>query len=80
MDEIHQEVERPVVQKLLALMKFRNEYEAFDGSITLEACSDEEICIVRESGDCKAILQANFKTKKFVIHYRENDEMKELYF
>ena len=80
LDEIHQEVERPVVQKLLALMKFRNEYEAFDGSITLEACSDEEISIVRESGACKAILQANFKTKKFVIHYRENDEMKELYF
>ena len=67
LDEIDKEVERPVVKKLLDLMQFRNEHPAFDGEFILEACSDEELVILRKKGDAYARLKADFKTKKFTI-------------
>ena len=36
MDEIQEEMERPVVKKLLELMRFRNESRAFDGIHSVE--------------------------------------------
>jgi len=69
MDEIDKEVERPVVKKLLDLMKFRNEHPAFDGDFILENCSDEEIVILRQKGHNYARLRGNFKTKKFTIEH-----------
>lgn len=67
LDEIAQEVQRPVVEKLLDLMKFRNTHPAFDGEFILEECSDEELVILRKNGDDYARLHANFKTKKYEI-------------
>ncbi len=67
LEEIESEVKRPVVEKLLDLMKFRNTHPAFDGEFILEACSDEELVILRKNGDAYARLHANFKTKKFEI-------------
>ena len=69
LDEIDREVERPVVKKLLELMKFRNEHPAFDGEFILEDCSDEELVILRKNGDAFARLKANLKTKKFTIEH-----------
>ncbi len=69
LDEIDREVERPVVKKLLELMKFRNEHSAFDGEFILEDCSDEELVIHRKNGDAFARLKANLKTKKFTIEH-----------
>ena len=48
-------------------MKFRNEYEAFDGDFILEESNDEELIIRRDNGKCYARLIANLKTKKFEI-------------
>ena len=69
MDEIDSEVERPVVQKLLELMKFRNEHPAFDGEFILEDCGPDELVILRKNDDNYARLSANFKTKKFTIEH-----------
>ncbi len=66
-EEVGEEVERPVVQELLKLMEFRNNHPAFDGEFILEECSDEEIIIMRKNGDAFARLHGNFKTKKFTI-------------
>ncbi|MCR5416262.1 MAG: sucrose phosphorylase [Pseudobutyrivibrio sp.] len=67
--EIDSEVERPVVKKLLDLMKFRNEHPAFDGEFIMEECNDNEIIILRKNGDDYARLKADFVTKKFTIEH-----------
>lgn len=67
-DEIEEETRRPVVQKLLAMMRFRNEAEAFDGSFELLPCSEQELKIRRcsSNGDV-AELHADFAGKSFRI-------------
>ena len=56
------------VQKLLAMMRFRNEAEAFDGSFELLPCSEQELKIRRcsSNGDV-AELHADFAGKSFRI-------------
>jgi sucrose 6(F)-phosphate phosphorylase len=44
--EIEQEVERPVVKKLIELIKFRNTYPAFNGQFSIEN-SDNKIIILK---------------------------------
>lgn len=69
LDEIEEEVKRPVVAKLLDLMKFRNTHPAFDGEFALEDCSDDKLVILRKNGEHFARLKADFKTKKFEIEH-----------
>ena len=69
LDEIEKEVERPVVKKLIDLMKFRNEHPAFDGEFILEDCGDDELVILRKNGDDFARLRANLRTKEFTIEH-----------
>ena len=45
LDEVKREVERPVVQRLMRLIEFRNRYPAFDGH-----------CEIEQSGDCKVVI------------------------
>lgn len=69
--EIDEEVQRPVIQKLFDLLRFRNESVAFDlsGTIEVKTPSEEEIQIVRknQAGDQIAVLTAHLSTKDFVI-------------
>ena len=72
-DEIDEEVKRPVVQKLLKLMEFRNEHPAFDGSFELVASGEHELTIRRQKDDQWAVLKADFMTKDFTISYTNSD-------
>lgn len=65
--EIQEEVKRPIVQSQLALMEFRNTYDAFDGSFAMKECSDKEIHIIREKDGSSVELIANFETYDFTI-------------
>jgi len=67
--EIDQEVTRPVVQKLMKLMEFRNTYPAFDGEFELLPCEENELKIARKFGQYVAVLKADFTSKKFAILY-----------
>ena len=53
LNEIEQEVQRPVVASLIKLLEFRNKEAAFDldGSINIETPSDHEIVIERSNRD-----------------------------
>ncbi|MDN6013405.1 MAG: sucrose phosphorylase, partial [Lactococcus sp.] len=69
--EIKTELQRPVVQKLLTLLTFRNTAAAFDleGSIEVDTPSEHEIIIRRfdaQKENC-AVLTANAKTYAFEI-------------
>lgn len=71
MAEIAEEVQRPIVQNLFKLLKFRNEAAAFDleGHIEVLTPSKSEITIIRTSKDGKqvATLNANLANKTFKI-------------
>lgn len=74
--EIAKAVERPVVQKLLGLMRLRNTHPAFGGTFELEECGEEELCIVRKHEGEWARLAANLKEKTFSVTYSEDGKEK----
>lgn len=71
-EEVEQDVNKPVVAKLLEILKFRNTSQAFDieGTITVETPSDSQIIIERtdKDGESTAVLTADLETKSFAIH------------
>lgn len=73
LEEVEREVQRPVVQKLISLMEFRNSHEAFGGSFEMLPCEDGKLEIVRKNGNAKVLLKADFKQKDFEIYYTENE-------
>ncbi|HHV08819.1 MAG TPA: sucrose phosphorylase [Clostridiales bacterium] len=68
-EEIREEVKKPVVQRLLKLMRFRNEYAAFDDACILEDTEDHILTIRRKNGKYEALLHADLKTFQFSIRY-----------
>lgn len=66
-EEIEQQVKRSVVQELCKLMRIRNTYPAFDGTLTMSNLPDSKLEIIRESNGCRAKLYADLMTKKFHI-------------
>jgi sucrose phosphorylase len=77
MEEISQNMERPVVKKLVNLMRFRNKYPAFQGDCTTELIGDHIIEITRSQGDCTAMLTANLLNHKFSITCRNPENKQE---
>lgn len=77
-DEVEQEVQRAVVQKLIQLMEFRNTHPAFHGSFEMLECGDKKLHIVRSFGKHLAELRADFEIKRFSIFYTDNGLLKEL--
>lgn len=71
LDEIKEEVKRPVVQSLLRLLKFRNNEAAFDldGSIDVNTPNDHEIKITRKNkaGDHQATAIVDLKNLNYSV-------------
>lgn len=77
-EEVAKEVERPVVKKLLSLMRFRNSHPAFNGQFLVEDSSGSELIIRRRNGGHEAVLKADLKGKTFTVSYTDNGNEKEL--
>ena len=73
---MEEEVKRPIVQKLLQLMKFRNEHPAFGGSFLMTECGRNELVIRREMGKEWTELRADFEKRSFEILYTEKGKIK----
>jgi sucrose phosphorylase len=71
-DEIAREVERPVVQKILKLMRFRNEFLAFGGDCETSS-SGSVLTIKRTDGGYVAELVADMKLHTYSIKYSGPD-------
>lgn len=71
-EEIREQVSRPVVRKLLKLMKFRNTHPAFDGAFILKDSNEQSLRIRRENGAEYAELYADFKELRLRIIYSKN--------
>ena len=67
MEEIENEVQRPIVKSLIELMEFRNSCDIFSGNFAMKDCNEEELHIVREMNGNTVELLANFKTYAFSI-------------
>lgn len=77
MQEVAQEMERPVVKQLFKLMKFRNAFHAFDGDIEVTVSDEGAILVIRRTsaaGDKIAILTADLRVYHFAIEYQEAPE------
>ncbi|MGT2799696.1 sucrose phosphorylase [Streptococcus marmotae] len=69
LEEIEREVERPVVQSLFKLLKFRNTSPAFDGEFSVQMLDEYTLQIVWNNFDAgiSAQMTANLQAKNFEI-------------
>lgn len=75
LEEIERETQRPVVQSLFSLLKFRNKADAFDLEGTIEVVTPSENTIVitrvnRFKSD-QAVLEADLANKQFKIWHNQ---------
>ncbi|MEZ0537050.1 sucrose phosphorylase [Caldicellulosiruptoraceae bacterium PP1] len=78
-EEVEQSLKKDVVQRLIKLIKFRNEYEAFDGEFVIEDCPKDEIRLSwhKDNKFCRLII--DLKTNKTVIRYINDNSKEEEY-
>ncbi len=68
--EIAQNVRRPMLQRLYALMRFRNTHPSFGGSVQVGPDRGDGTLHIRwQNGTSHAVLDADFKTKKWTVLY-----------
>ncbi len=67
--EIEHALGTEVVQRLLKLIRFRNEYPAFDGDFSVLDSDDGELSLAWEKGDKRCQLIVDLKTYAAVIAY-----------
>ncbi|MGG4143721.1 sucrose phosphorylase [Paenibacillus algorifonticola] len=71
LEEIEQSLKKEVVQRLLKLIRFRNDYEAFNGKFTVLDSSKDEIRLAWKKEDWSCSLFINLHTNKSVIEYSD---------
>ncbi|BBH20537.1 sucrose phosphorylase [Paenibacillus baekrokdamisoli] len=69
LEEIEKSLEKNVVQRLIKLIKFRNEYEAFDGEFTVLPSATDEIRFGWKKDHQNCQLLIDLKTYRTVIEY-----------
>lgn len=69
LEEIRENLERPVVKEQIRLMRLRNTHPAFtnEAKISSQMPDDESIILTWEDGDAYASIHANFKTMEYEI-------------
>ncbi len=72
LDEVARAVERPIVQKILKLQRFRNEFPAFDGEAEVSS-QGSELVLKRTCGGYAAELRADMKSWTWAITYSGPD-------
>ena len=71
--EIERAIEKPVVGKLMRLMRFRNEYPAFNGKFKLEESSKHKLILSWKKGRNYCKLTVNFLKKTGEIEFLDID-------
>lgn len=72
-EEIDQELQRPVVQNLCALMRFRNTHPAFDGDFELLESGDSELKVSWQKGENRLLLSIDLEAKEFTLESSLNE-------
>jgi len=66
-EEINRAIQRPVVQSLFELIRFRNRHPAFDGVFSMPETTDSEITMRWDNGDAWAMLEVNLASGLYHI-------------
>ena len=66
-DEIDRAIQRPVVQSLFELIRFRNHHPAFNGSFSLPETNDSGITLRWDNGVDWAMLEVDFASGSYSI-------------
>jgi sucrose phosphorylase len=74
-DEVEAALERPVVQSLMTLIRFRNEHPAFAGEFTLLPSGDDVLAIRWSHGDVWAELRADLVASTLEIRHGAGDRV-----
>jgi sucrose phosphorylase len=69
LDEIEQEMQRPVVQRLLRLMTFRSYYPAFNGDFKIEVTPENQVGLTWRKGKFLTTLHVDLQTYATRITY-----------
>jgi len=69
--EIDESLHKPVVQRLLSLIRFRNEYPAFNGEFKVTDTPDQEIELSWKKDQMSCTLHIDLKTYKSLITYTD---------
>ncbi|WP_077623209.1 sucrose phosphorylase [Sediminibacillus massiliensis] len=72
LEEIDESLAKDVVQRLMKLIEFRNEYPAFDGQFSVMNSTNEEIKLSWEEDNKHCILQVDLHTNRTVIEYTDD--------
>ena len=78
-DEIDKAVQKQVVKRLLKLIRFRNEYPAFNGEFKVMDSSDDKINLLWKKDEKSCSLHVDLITLTSVINF-QNDAGKIEYF
>lgn len=74
-EEIEHAVQRPVVQRLMALLRFRNTHPAFGGTFGVLPSSESELRLAWHNADATCELYVNLVTTETTIHYTDETGM-----
>jgi sucrose phosphorylase len=66
-DEVDQAIQRPVVQSLFELLRFRNHHPAFNGSFSMPETPDSGIAMRWDNGVDWAMLKVDFSSGSYSI-------------
>ncbi|MCT2196923.1 sucrose phosphorylase [Paenibacillus sp. p3-SID1389] len=69
LEEIEQSLNKKVVQRLLKLIRFRNEYEAFDGEFEVLDSANEEVILAWKKDNSYCRLRVQLTTMQSTITY-----------
>lgn len=77
--EIEKAVQKPILERMYEIMRFRNEYPAFQGNISIGSDhQDGKLLITWQKEQYYTTLQADFMTKKYTIRYFNHDTAAEI--
>jgi len=74
LDEIAEDINKPVVQRLLRLMEFRSNYPAFEGRFSIEDAPDDEIKLTWKQDSHRADLNVDLRTYATRIDYFDTEK------
>ncbi len=77
LNEIRNEIKKPVVRRLLKLMEFRNSYPAFNGKFSIEDVSEDMLSLTWQSGVLRANALIDLNKYQTIITYFDDQENSE---
>jgi sucrose phosphorylase len=72
-DEIDKAVNKPVVQRLMKLIRFRNQYPAFNGTFSVSETRDDKISLSWEKDELYCRLKIDLNTYSTQISYLDEN-------